>query len=90
MSYADKLKGFPSVYTINLEESVDRREYMTNQFIKYGIKYNIFTTPRYVTFKDDISVDVDTPTKTTLPNLHIGATISFVSIMNDLYNNTDE
>ena len=90
MSYADKLKGFPSVYTINLEESVDRREYMINQFIKYGIKYNIFTTPRYVTFKDDISVDVDTPTKTTLPNLHIGATISFVSIMNDWYNNTDE
>ncbi len=90
MNYADKLKGFPSVYTINLEESVDRREYMTNQFIKYGIKYNFFTTSRYVTFKDKISVDVNTPFKTTLPNIHIGATISFVNIMNEWYNNTDE
>ncbi len=96
MAYADKLKGFPSVYTINLEESVDRREYMTNQFIKYGIKYTISTIPRYVTFKDKISVDVNSPVGVPpdlhmqVWDLHIGATISFIDIMNYWYNNTDE
>lgn len=33
----DKLKNFPPVYYISLEESRDRQEYLENQFQEYGI-----------------------------------------------------
>lgn len=89
MTFDEKLEGFPSVYVINLEESVNRREYMTNQFNKYGIKHYIHTTPRYTTFKEKICVEVDN-SHGEIPNLHIGALISLIDVMKHWYSSTDE
>jgi hypothetical protein len=65
---------------------------MNNQLTKYGINHKIHTFPRYSTFKDKVSVVIEKPSTNhnTIPDLHIGATISFVNSIKDWYENTDE
>ena len=62
---------------------------MLDQFIKYNIKYHIYVTPRFSSFKDKIDVVINSP-RLEIPNLHIGATISFINAIKAWYDSSDE
>jgi hypothetical protein len=43
-----KLRGLPPIYYFNLDHRVDRREYLENEFVKYGITdYHRINSSRY-------------------------------------------
>jgi GR25 family glycosyltransferase involved in LPS biosynthesis len=50
----NKLEGFPSVYYITLEESLDRQKHITEQFKNYNIQPNAIKSKRYAESDDVI------------------------------------
>ena len=50
----DKLKNFPTVYYMNLDHRVDRREYMESQFDRWGITdYHRVSSSKYLSTEQD-------------------------------------
>ena len=47
MDLENKLDGFPHVYYFNMDDEVERREYMENQFQYYGIDYTRISSNRF-------------------------------------------
>ena len=47
MDLENKLDGFPHVYYFNMDDEVERREYMENQFQYYGIDYTRVSSNRF-------------------------------------------
>ena len=47
MDLENKLDGFPHVYYFNMDDEVERREYMENQFHYYGIDYTRISSNRF-------------------------------------------
>ena len=83
----DKLKNFPSIYYISLEESVDRRENLHRQFEEYGItNLNGIISKRFSECDDIVTgpkVDVlDDGTK--------GCVVSHLKMIKKWYEETDE
>ena len=87
--YFQKTKGFPSVQVINLEEHPHRKQYMIDQFRKYGLNYKIHTSKRFVDFKDKVDVEVISHDGY-MSYTQIGIIINFVNAMKDWYYNTSE
>lgn len=53
MNLNSKLKGFPSVYYLNLDHRIDRKEYMESQFDYWGIKnYYRVSASKYLGSED--------------------------------------
>jgi len=49
MNLKNKLKGLPTIYYTNLDDRLDRREYMESQFDYWGIKnYNRISSSKYL------------------------------------------
>ncbi len=48
MDIVDKLKGMPEVYYFNLDNRTDRKDWMTKQFVKYGIKHSRVSGTKYL------------------------------------------
>ncbi len=48
MDLSNKLDGMPTVNYFNLDNRVDRKEWMVGQFKKYGIKYNRVSGTKYL------------------------------------------
>lgn len=44
----DKIRDMPHVYYFNLDQDVDRREYMESQFNEYGIRYTRVSQSKYI------------------------------------------
>lgn len=59
----DKLEGLPPIYYFNLDHRVDRREYIENQFLEYGIKnyYRVgssrYSVDNYEEWKPKVIID---------------------------------
>ena len=81
-----KLKGFPSCWVVNLEESLDRREYMIGEFERLGLKYNICQHKR---LEDNQTLRIigDQEVLDTLP---LGATSSHLLTIKQWYETTNE
>lgn len=95
MDYATKLKNFPSVNYISLHKDVRRREYMTSQFEKYGIKHTAHLNDYYVNIKDKITVIPDYSeqwlSSPDFPGCYqLGVTISHLMMIRNWVDNTDE
>jgi GNAT superfamily N-acetyltransferase len=53
MNLNNKLKGLPTVYYVNLDHRVDRREYMESQFDRWKIKnYHRISATKYLSTED--------------------------------------
>lgn len=48
MDLDNKLKGMPHVYYFNLDNRLDRREYMESQFERWGIDYTRISASKYL------------------------------------------
>ena len=48
MNLEDKLRGVPKIYYLNLDERVDRKEYMETQFNYWGVKYKRISGSNYL------------------------------------------
>lgn len=85
--FKHKLAGFPTVYYTSLVESEDRREFMRNQFQKYGISHKPFLTKRLsdITPQPKISHNVDIST-----NNAAGVCIGHLDNLKQWYDTTDE
>jgi len=53
MDLKNKLKGLPTVYYLNLDNRIDRKEYMENQFDYWNIKYKRFSGSNYLASEYD-------------------------------------
>jgi len=82
----NKLKQFPSVYYISLEESVERQENIKKQFLQYGIEPKAIISKRFFESSDIVfgknaySMDPGT----------IGCAISHLKALKEWYYNTDD
>lgn len=92
MNYSEKLDGFPTVHYPSLVEFPERREFMQNQFAKFGItKAKLFLTERYNKIKDQYLIR--DPNNFLNPEKlmgHPGNMISYLTLMKDWYDNTEE
>ena len=83
---SDKLKNFPKVYYISLEESVDRRENLEKQFAEYGITPTAIVSKRWAECDDVLKgllVDgIDDGTK--------GALVSHIKMVKKWYEETND
>jgi hypothetical protein len=82
-----KFDDHPVINYINLQDSVDRREFMERQFEEYGVtKYKAFITQRYEEYRDSCQVtgrfvgDVN----------HHGTNITFMRCVKNWLDTTDE
>ena len=81
----NKLKGFPNCWVVNLEESADRREYMTSEFNRLGLNHTIC---QYKRIEDtDLKFVGEDEILKTLP---LGATSSHLLTIKKWYETTDE
>ena len=85
----NKMKGFPRCYVVNLEESADRREYMTNEFRKLGINDSVILRHRRLEDNSEgfLNIVGDPELLKILP---LGATTSHLLSIKWWYENTDE
>jgi GR25 family glycosyltransferase involved in LPS biosynthesis len=81
-----KLKGFPNCYVVNLEESKERREYMSKELSNLGLNYKIISHKR-LEDNNYLSVIGDTHL---LKTLTIGCVSSHLNTIKWWYENTDE
>src|SRR5210317_545926 len=81
-----KLKGFPNCYVVNLEESKERREYMSKELSNLGLNYKIISHKR-LEHNNNLSVIGDTYL---LKTLTIGCVSSHLNTIKWWYENTDE
>lgn len=83
----NKFDDHPVINYINLQESVDRREFMEHQFEEYGVtKYKAFTVQRYDEYKD--SCKVSGPYVSSVN--HHGTNITFMRCIKNWLDTTDE
>jgi hypothetical protein len=82
-----KFDDHPVINYINLQESVDRREFMERQFEEYGItKYKAFTVRPYDEYKDSCKL-----TGRFLDSVnHHGTNITFLRCVKNWLETTDE
>ena len=80
-----KLKGFPKCYVVNLEESVERRDYMNSEFDRLGLDGTVLQYKRLEDSNLKIVGDRDT-----LDILPLGATTSHLLTIKWWYENTDD
>lgn len=76
LTYAEKLKGFPTVNFIGLKDSHDRYAFMTDQFNKYGIRYHAHLVDRYVDIKDTIKIRTPENYADLLLPIQVGAIVA--------------
>ena len=88
MTYEEKLEGFPTVHYPSLIEFPERREFMTTQFEKYGIKKTkLLLTDRYEKIKHKYTfIDPED----LITHGHPGNIISYITLLKDWYDNSDE
>jgi hypothetical protein len=83
----NKFDNHSIINYINLEKSVDRRDFMENQFKAYGIsKYRSFTTIPFEEYKDSCKLTgrfIDSVD-------HHGTSITFLRCIKNWLDNTDE
>jgi hypothetical protein len=88
MTYEEKLEGFPTVHYPSLIEFPERREFMTSQFEKYGIKKTkLLLTDRYEKIKHQYTL-IDQ--EDLITHGHPGNIISYITLLKDWYDNSDE
>jgi len=82
-----KLKGFPSIYYLSLEESIDRRTHLENQFKEYDIeKINSVVSKRFIECNDILHGQY----VHTLTNASKGCCTSHMRCIKRWLNETDE
>jgi len=83
----NKFDNISTINYINLESSIDRRDFMESQFAKYGItKYQCFLTIPFETYKDSCKLSgrfIDSVN-------HHGTNITFLRCIKNWLDNTDE
>lgn len=83
----NKFDDHPVINYINLEDSIDRREFMERQFEEYGVlKHKVFTTRRYEHYKDSCAV----MGRFVHGVNHHGTTITFLKCIKNWLESTDE
>lgn len=88
MTYKEKLKGFPTIHYPNLIEFADRREYMCQQFFKYGItKTKFLVTDRFDKIKHNYNI-IDSADL--IAHGHPGNIVSYITLLKDWYDTTSE
>jgi len=85
MMLKEKLEGFPKCYAVNLEESVDRREYMNSEFKRLGLDGTCLQYKRLE--HSNLVVKGDPNLLKILP---LGATTSHLLSIKWWYENTDD
>jgi hypothetical protein len=58
MDLKNKLKGMPTVHFFNLDNRIDRKNWMVNQFVKYNISYERVSGTKFLASKKDEWVDL--------------------------------
>ena len=82
----NKLKNFPSVYYVSLEESTDRQKNLEKQFAEYGITPTAIISKRYSESDDEITGKfLDQMNGGTL-----GCAVSHIKAIRKWYEETDE
>lgn len=87
--YEEKLKNFPTVNYISLHDSLDRRDYMESQFIKYGIRGVAHINHLYKDMRDNVQVIPDYAEQW-IGSSQLGITISHLSMIRNWVETTDE
>jgi hypothetical protein len=82
----NNLEDFPSAYCVSLEESIDRRTYLNNQFKKYNIEPKFLISKRYSESDDKIIGKY----VNSLNDGTKGCCASHLKMIKEWYNNTDE
>lgn len=83
----EKLKGFPRCYAVNLEESVERREYMESEWERLGLQGEVCQYKRLEDPECDIVVKGDPEVLKLLP---LGTTSSHLLTIKHWYETTDD
>lgn len=84
----NKLNGFSPIYVINLESRLDRKEYIENQLINYGVsEYTIIKAVDGS--KDDVSKIVKNYNQITLSNNEIACTLSHLNAIKKWLSESD-
>lgn len=89
MEYSEKLKEFPTVNYISLYDNNDRREYMQNQFKKYGMKGVIHLNHPYSRMKNYIKVVPEFSEKW-IGSSPLGVTLSHLMMIRSWIESTNE
>jgi hypothetical protein len=86
MQQSEKLKNFPKVYYISLEESADRRQRLEDQFAEYGIKPTGIISKRWKESDDEL---VGSQVHT-LNNGTKGSLVSHIKMIRKWYEETND
>lgn len=86
MRFSEKIEGMPTVYYISLEESEDRRKYMTQQMADLGVDSVPFIVPRY----EEGMIDITGSYLEAINTAEKGVGTSHLLNMYKWYNETDE
>lgn len=91
----DKLKGFPNVYYLNLQESVDRRIYMDSQAKKYPINFVRFPVENHFRNPTEFECDKNYEMDPLKPNsdhngihFQLAVTMSYIKAFKQWYDST--
>jgi len=97
----EKVKDMPHVYYFNLDHETDRKEYMEDQFNRYGIDYTRVSQSTHLSRDYDLWKDkLDDPDVFNLNDLnrsgtlnpinHLASFITHLELLDDWYHNTNE
>jgi GR25 family glycosyltransferase involved in LPS biosynthesis len=89
MDYATKLKNFPSVNYISLYDNHERREFMENQFKKYGMRGVVHLNHPYSKLKEYVKV-IPEHSEEWIGPAQLGITISHLMMIRNWLESTDE
>jgi hypothetical protein len=89
LTIEQKLKNFPSVNYTSLSESVDRREFMRQQFAHYGIKSNQYVTERFGIIADSVKFSGN-GIDDAMVQSQFGSIVSHVNLLRHWYQTTNE
>jgi hypothetical protein len=89
MDYSEKLKNFPSVNYISLYDNHERREFMENQFKKYGMKGVVHLNHPYSKLKEYVKV-IPEHSEEWIKAGQLGITISHLMMIRTWLETTDE
>lgn len=81
-----KLEGFPSIWYTSLEESIERREFMSSQFDRYGLTGRPYIVPRFNLIADNYTI-IQNPKEYYACN---GASVTHLNMMREWYLNTND
>lgn len=87
MNIEEKLKNFPNVYYVTLEESHERQKFMQDQFKKYGINGTPFYTKRLQDMDPRPKYIGDHADRI---GFCLGVSISHINSLKHWYENTDD